>query len=82
MWSQDVKSRELTKGYLFKYMETNYCAGCIWEDACCGTEKCNDYTLEDDSADVLAYQQDLLGRILEYDNVIKELDDDFKGTVL
>lgn len=48
------------------------CAGCIWEDACDGANRCEHYTPADDSLEIEEYERDLVLRAATYENFVKE----------
>lgn len=55
--------------------EKNTCQGCYWEDRCCSTEVCDDYTpINNDDSNIAFYNDILCENAQVYNELLKEQD--------
>lgn len=53
--------------------EKNTCQGCYWEESCCSTEACSDYTpINEDDSNIAYYSTVLRENAQEYGDLVKE----------
>lgn len=53
--------------------DENTCRGCLWEDSCNSSVRCEDYTPTNQESDILYYQNILKENDEEYRSVVQEL---------